>query len=228
MRSLLTGLILSGAVLGLMTAAPAEAKAQAQWPTITVSHRFGGYGTLNVYGVPAYQWFNNMPWGAGQMIYSPGAYRTVMTPNSISQLWFGPSSSTVTYNPCTGINVQSTTPAITGYMFNPYTGLRPVMIPSLNYNSGFSLNTGLGFSSLGSPFTGGLASAFNVNTGLGFTTVVPMSQVTSIAMPGGGVAVMPVGRASRATSMLPSNATDSGLKGPAAYNSYIPANLIVK
>jgi hypothetical protein len=184
---------------------------------------------LNVTGAPAWRWYNN-GWNFGQSAYSPGAYRTAVTPYGITQMWYGPSGTSVTYNPWLGYNVQSTSAAVVGYTFNPYVGFRPFAVPSWTYASGLNPFTGGGFTVTGSPW-GTFGNAFNLNSGVALPTVQLASAFSPVSMPGGGIAMLPLGSVKPVGSMAPlgdHTIFPGGPRGPAAYNNYIPPSLIMK
>ena len=121
MRRLMLSLALGVAALGVLATSPGSAK--AFWPVSVVGARSAnGYGIASVAGLPTMRVQTN-GFGVTKTIYSPGAYRSVFTPQSVSRLWYG---SSFTTNPVNGQTMQSGCHSMMGFVFSPYAGFRSV------------------------------------------------------------------------------------------------------
>jgi len=125
--------LIAAAVLGAFSASAREAR--AAWPVVTTGHQFGGFGFFNAFGVPAFRQFNNSS-GFGRMVYSPGAYRTVFTPNSVMQIWASQGMSAFSVSNQFGFSERITSPTFVGFRFNSMTGMQPFVVPSQTVSVG--------------------------------------------------------------------------------------------
>ena len=125
MRSLLFSVTVCLAALGIVATTPDVAK--AYWPASMTGYRYHGFGTMSTFGVPLVRWQNSSS-GLTQSIYSPGGFRSTDSPFGVMRLWYGPSTTTITFNSSTGISSTMTNRSVTGYAYSPYAGFSKISV----------------------------------------------------------------------------------------------------
>jgi hypothetical protein len=213
MKSLMLTLALGLGALGLTAMTPGEAKAwhgMGMWGGMWGSRGFGGLTQFN-----GTRTVSSTTSGSSVMltINQPSGVRSTLTPGGVAQMFFGPSTKTITFNNSTGQESVMNSSRATQFVFTPYANLPRFFTID---NRVFTNPIGLGFGA------GSMLTRFSspITTMPGNTFVSPFMNLAAM----GGLSTLAAVSNANAFSLFLSGEPES--ETAAAYRDYVPPGII--